>query len=263
MKIKLNCEDCNITINNMIKKEEKVNLILTSPPYNIGRSTKTDRAVKNRECAYDVYSDNMHDEDYCNFIKDLFIKFDKILYKNGVILWNVSYGNENYNSMWLSLCYILILTDFCIVDTICWKKKSAMPNNVSCNKLTRITEFIFVISRKKDFKTFQCNKKVKSVSRTGQKYYENIFNFIEAKNNDALCKLNQATFSSELVCKLLDIYAKNGDIVYDPFMGTGTTVIGCLKDKRISKVIGSEISEKQVIFSKKRILQFFKNNKRL
>lgn len=258
MKIKLNCEDCNKTINKMIKIGSKVNIILTSPPYNINRSINTERAKKNRECFYDSYVDKMKDEDYCNFIKDLFIKFNKILKKDGVILWNVSYGNENYNSMWLSLCYILVFTDFCIADTICWKKKTATPNNVSKNKLTRITEFIFVISRKKDFKTFQANKRVKSVSRVGQKFYENIYNFIEAENNDGACDLNKATFSSELVCKLLDIYAKDGDVVYDPFMGTGTTAIGCLLSNRISKVIGSEISEKQVAYSKRRIVEILK-----
>lgn len=61
------------------------------------------------------------------------------------------------------------------------KKKSALPNNVSHNKLTRICEFVFVFCRKNEYKTFVANKQVKSQSKTGQKYYENIFNFIEAK----------------------------------------------------------------------------------
>lgn len=88
------------------------------------------------------------------------------------------------------------------------EKRSALPNNVG-NKLTRITEFVFVICRKDEYKTFNINKKVKSVRQdTGQKYYENMYNFIEAPNNDGACKLNKATYSSELCLQLLEMYAQ-------------------------------------------------------
>ena len=82
--------------------------------------------------------------------------------------------------------------------------------------------------------------------------YENIYNFIEAKNNDGSCPFNKATFSSELCEKLLDIYAMYDDtVVYDPFMGTGTTAVAC---KRMGfKCIGSEISENQVEWANKRL----------
>ena len=81
--------------------------------------------------------------------------------------------------------------------------------------------------------------------------YENIFNFIEAKNNDGSTKLNKATFSSELVCKLLDIYAKPNSLVYDSFMGTGTTAVACVKSGM--NYVGSEISDKQCDYAEKRI----------
>lgn len=42
--------------------------------------------------------------------------------------------------MWLTIADILRNTNFTIADSIIWKKKSALPNNVSPNKLTRITE---------------------------------------------------------------------------------------------------------------------------
>lgn len=69
---------------------------------------------------------------------------------------------------------------------------------------------------------FRTNKKVKSIRKDNpnQKYYENIFNFIEAKNNDGSCPY-KATYSTELCTKLLDIYAPIGSVVYDPFIGTG------------------------------------------
>ena len=136
-----------------------------------------------------------------------------------------------------------------------WKKKSALPNNVSTNKLTRITEFVFVICRKEEYKTFRANKKVTKIGSNGQKYYENVFNYIEAPNNDGPCKLNKATYSSDLCLQLLSIYATNDSKVYDPFMGTGTTAIACDMFNEGTEMVctGSELSEAQVEFSKKRL----------
>ena len=109
--------------------------------------------------------------------------------------------------------------------------------------------------------TFNSNKKVKSINeKTNQKFYENVFNFIEAKNNDGSNNLNKATFSSDLVYSLLDMYATDESIVYDPFMGTGTTAIGALRYNKENgynlKFIGSEISSQQVEFSNNRIVEF-------
>ena len=109
--------------------------------------------------------------------------------------------------------------------------------------------------------TFNSNKKVKSINeKTNQKFYENVFNFIEAKNNDGSNNLNKATFSSDLVYSLLDMYATDESIVYDPFMGTGTTAIGALRYNKENgynlKFIGSEISSQQVEFSNNRIIEF-------
>lgn len=73
----------------------------------------------------------------------------------------------------------------------------------------------------------------------------------EAKNNDGSNKLNKATYSSDLVLQLIDMYAKPKGIIYDPFMGTGTTALACAM--RGIKYIGSEISQVQVKFARKRI----------
>ena len=204
--------------------------------------------------------DDMADEEYAKWITDIFNNFDKILNENGVILWNVSYGNEKPNSMWLSLLSLLQNTNFMIADTIIWKKKTALPQNVSRRQLTRICEFVFVICRKNEFKTFNAYKQIKSISKTGQKYYENIYNFIEAPNNDGSCNLNKATYSSDLCVQLLNIYAKKDAIVYDPFMGTGTTAIACEKYGNENMMcIGSELSEAQVEYSKNRLKELRSN----
>lgn len=245
------------TMRKMKENGTLINIILTSPPYNTGRTVKTQKAIDTYNNRYDVHLDNMTDKEYCDWTVNLFNNFDGVLNKNGVILYNISYGNENPNTMWLALSSILERTNFMIADCIVWKKKSALPNNVSHNKLTRITEFVFVICRKDEYSTFQANKKVKSIREdTGQKYYENVFNFIEAPNNDGTCKLNKATYSSDLCLQLLQIYASGEDIVYDPFMGTGTTGIGCMKFNPNMTCYGSELSEAQCKFAKERIKKY-------
>lgn len=258
-KIQFRNEDCFKTMDLFISKGKKVDIILTSPPYNTARKVKTQKALDTHNNRYDEYNDNMTNEEYCNWTVNLFNKFDEVLSKNGVVLYNLSYGSENPDVMWLAIGDILHKTNFMIADCIIWKKKSALPNNSSPNKLTRISEFVFVVCRKDEFKTFNANKKVTKESATGQKYYENIFNFIEAPNNDGSCDINKATYSSELCEKLLNIYAKTDSIVYDPFMGTGTTAIACCKfNERNNDMvcIGSEISEKQVEYSKERYNDF-------
>lgn len=169
----------------------------------------------------------------------------------------MSYGSENTECMFQTISSILNNTNFTIADTIIWKKRNAIPNNCSSNKLTRITEFVFVFCRRNEFKTFNCNKSIVSVRPTGQKMYENIYNFIEAKNNDGSCELNKATYSSELCEKLLKIYAKPNSIIYDPFMGSGTTGVACYNLGLTC--IGSELSKAQVNYSIERLNKIKKN----
>lgn len=232
-------------------------IILTSPFYNTNKKQGKSKNLNNTcpkgytYLRYDTHIDNMTDDEYCNFTELLFNNFDKILKSNGVILYNLSYGNNNREGMFKAINCIITKTSFTIADMICWKKKNAMPNNCSSNKLTRIWETVFVFCRKNEINTFYCNKKIVSVRKTGQKSYGNIFNYIEAANNDETCPYNKATFSSDLCKKLLDIYAPQNAIVYDPFMGTGTTAIACIKNGYT--YIGSELSDKQCQWAEQRI----------
>lgn len=233
-----------------------VDVILTSPPYNTNKkgsskvNTNTVHAKKGEftYARYDGYDDNLTNEEYCDFVAECFKGFDKVLKPNGVILWNASYGNENANAMFLALNRI-IQTGFTIADVITWKKKSALPDNQSPNKATRICEFVYVIVRAGEFKTFKTNKKVSSVRATGQKMYSPFYNFIEAPNNDGKNDLNKAAFSTKLVTSLLELYAppEKETVVFDPFSGTGTTAVGAIALGM--QYIGSEISAEQVKYS--------------
>ena len=258
MGITLYNEDCYKTMKEkLIDSKQNIDIILTSPPYNNSRPTHTEKSRKTYQSRYDIYLDTMNSEDYCNWCVDLFNTFDKFLSTNGVVLWNVSYNSSptadfnNIGQLWIIISEIIKQTSFTVADRIIWKKKSALPNNTSPNKLTRIVEDIFVFVRKDEYKTFITNKQCTKTSKTGQKYYENIFNYIEAANNDGSCPYNKATFSSELVRKLLNIYAVPNSTVYDPFMGTGTTAVAC-KQMGLN-CIGTELSKNQYEWSLERL----------
>ena len=100
-------------------------------------------------------------------------------------------------------------------------------------------------------KTKLSTKTEQSLRKTGQIAYKNYFNFIEAPNNDGSNDIHKATFSSILIRKLLHLYVKKDAIVYDSFMGTGTTAMACIEEK--INYIGSEISKRYVEYSNKRI----------
>ena len=191
----------------MLDNDVKVDLILTSPPYNMTKR-KGGYADTGR---YDVYVDWKSEEDYLLWSIDLFNVFSSILRDNRVVLYNFSYSIENPSLPEKLVACIEEHTPFRKVDTIIWKKKCGLPFPANGKRLSRNWEYVFVFARADEMDTYENNRKVKSVSeKTGQKYYEAIYNFIEAKNNDGKCPYNQATYSSELCEKLLEIYCQKG-----------------------------------------------------
>ena len=244
-------EDCLETMQKM--QSRSIDLVLTSPPYNTSRKgSSLDNASAN--VRYDNFDDRKTDEDYIDWTIDIFNGYDKVLKKNGVILYNMSYSSENTHLMWLVIAEIIRNTNFIVADNIIWRKSNASPNSCSPNKLTRIVEYVFVICRKGEIGTFNCNKEQSSLRKTGQIAYKNYLNIIEAPNNDGSVDTHKATFSSKLVRKLLRLYAKKDGLVYDSFMGTGTTAVGCVIEGL--DYVGSEISEHYVELSRKRIKPF-------
>ena len=256
--IKIYNEDCFKTMKSV--PIGQFDIILTSPFYNTNKKAGKTRTLANTSVKdgqydyvrYDTHIDSMTNDEYCNFTEKLFIEFDRVLNINGVVLYNINYGAENTDGMFRAINSIVTTTSFTIADVIVWKKSTALPNSCSPNRLTRIWEFVFVFCRKEELKTFNCNKVVKSYRKTGQAMYENVFNFIEAKNNDESCPYNKATFSTDLVKQLLSRYAVGDKVtVYDPFMGSGTTAVAC--QEMGFDCYGSEISEKQCEWTKERL----------
>lgn len=250
-------EDCFETMRKMVADGQKVDIILTSPPYctpNDDARKNTPKKFKNHVVFYDVFEGFESPEAYREWTINLFESYDSVLEKDGVILYNLSYSTENPYLIYLCLADIINETNFVIADCISWKKNSALPQNRNSNRLTRVCEFVFVFVRESELKTFRTTKE--QYGRLQNNFTNLSSNFIEAPNNDILNTdvntLNNATFSTAFVTRLLERYAYPGYTIYDSFMGTGTTAVAC---KRFGcNYIGSELSTAQVEFANDRLL---------
>lgn len=241
-------EECEKTMEQMKSDGFKVDIVLTSPPYNM-TSRKGGYADTGR---YDVYTDWKTEEEYIDWTVKIFGQFDEILKPNRVVAYNFSYSIENPSLPYKLVAALEERSQFTLIDTIVWKKKSGLPFPANGKRLSRNWEFVFIFVRKSEIKTYENNRKVVSTSASGQNYYEVVYNMVEAPNNDGKCPYNQATYSTELCLKILDIYAKPDWVVYDPFMGSGTTAVACIKRGDL-RFVGSEISRAQCLFASDRI----------
>jgi site-specific DNA-methyltransferase (adenine-specific) len=230
------CEE--FITDDLINKNRKVDLIVFSPPYNIGRS-------------YDKYKDSKSRDDYINWMVDLFQKFDDILEEDRVVLINLSYSTKDPSLPYEVVIEIERNSRFSIVDTITWEKPNCTPLS-SSNRLDRITEHVFVMARKSEMKTFHINKKITKIGKNGVVYRTPIRNKLDCKNGKSKGG-NISTFSVDLIKQLIMLYGKKGDLIYDPFMGTGTTGISSILLN--CNFVGTEISEKQIGVSNERLVR--------
>lgn len=211
--------------------------IITSPPYNI--TTKRKDGYYNNGYS-DI--DNLTEEKYINLRINEFKEFQRILKPRGVICYNMSYHNQNPILPILLMTRVHNDTNLTLTDIISWKKSNSIPFQSSSNKLSRICENIYILVHKENLHDFEANKKISKINeKTGQKFYKAYYNFITAKNNDRIKSKLKASYSTELVEKLINIYFKGGSLIYDPFMGIGTTARGCLNKN--CNFIGSELNE--------------------
>lgn len=245
---KLYNEPCIDTMVNRIS-DKYINGIITSPPYNIN--------VERSDCYYNNgYSeiDNLSENDYLELRLVEFKQFSRIIKDRGVICYNISYCKENPILPTKLVAKVDRETDFTLADIISWKKQTTIPFQTSPTKLSRIVELIYIFVKKHNLHTFRTNKRISKINhKTKQKFYANYTNYIEAKNNDGYkCKL-KAAYSQELVCNLIDIYFPTNTMIYDPFIGIGTTALGCISRK--CRYIGSEIDTELYEIARNRITE--------
>ena len=238
-------EDCLHTMSKM--QNNFIDLVVTSPPYDNLRT-------------YNGYS-----FDFENTAKELF----RITKKGGVVVWIVNdatiKGSESGTSFRQALYFKEI--GFNLHDTMIWMKKTPIPNDTRQNRYVQAMEFMFIFSKgapkvcnyikqpcimaglpsgtstsRKTDGSARVDRKVKRKGKLvkDEKPLTNVW----AYSNATICKNHPAAFPEKLPNDHILSWSNKGDLVYDPFTGSGTTLKMALINNR--NFIGSEISTEYV-----------------
>ena len=227
-------ENCLETMAKM--PDNFVDLIVTSPPYNKGywssnRNLNNGFKTKARRIDYENYSDNLKPNDYDNWQKELIAECLRVLKPTGSFFYNHQPIQKNHQEV-----NPLFIYDFPLKQTIIWNRKNTPKLDKSY--FFPITEYIFWLQKEKDSRV-KFNRK-KALFNT------NVWNISPDVKNKF-----PAPFPEDLVNNCILSCTDEGDLVYDPFMGSGTT--GLVASKLGRNYIGSEISAEYCEIINKRI----------
>jgi len=248
---------CGDTIEYMKQIDDKsVQLVITSPPYRRGQ--RIDGLNNIYEKAETNYKDNLSDNQYIQWMTDVFKEYERTLKDKGVVAFNLSYTKYSPSLPYFLINNIFKETSFLIADTVAWEKSCAIPISGHPNRLTRKVEFVYIFVKKDHLNDFEANKEVKTVSKTGQRFFKIYYNIIKAKNNDGKVEGHGATFSSDFAKFFIDLYSFPRSLVLDNFVGTGTVAVSCLDLNR--DFIGIDLSKNYCDYSNDRIQKWVQKN---
>ena len=125
---------------------------------------------------------------------------------------------------------------------IIWHKPNPMPEAVD-NRCVKSHEYIFLFTKKKQYYFNSYAIKIRDVRRGS------VWSF----NTASLKEAHFAVFPEDLPALCIKAGSKEGDIVLDPFMGSGTTAL--IAQKLGRKWIGIEINPKYIEIIKRRTAQ--------
>jgi DNA modification methylase len=218
----------------------KADMVFTSPPYNgntvAGFEKDGGRAGLKSQPLYDNNeTDNKTAKEYIQFNADVFNTIKTIASDDLVILYNINY-NRNSPDLFIDVVNTG-RNAFNLVETIIWEKSMAI--SLAGDNLTRIFEFIFVFYNGVD-------KPKLNKSHTN----ECIRNLWDISNNGANHEIHKACFPIKLAEKAINIYAKQNALLYEPFCGSGSTMVAAHQLNR--KCYGMELEPKycQVIIDR-------------
>ena len=234
-----------------------VDLTITSPPYDSLRDYGSDWEL-----------------DIDGIVSQLY----RITKPGGVVVWVVGDGTHKGSETGTSFKQALKFMDigFNLHDTMIYQKNNF--SNPSSNRYHQIFEYMFVFSKGKP-KTFNPlmdrenitageigswgkntsrqrdgsmkERKRKIVKPFGMRW--NIWKYKTSKNGqeDSIAYKHPAIFPIGLVIDHILSWSNEGDLIFDPFMGSGTTAVGSIKTGR--KWLGIEINHKYIEIIKHRI----------
>lgn len=194
---------------------KSVDLIITSPPYNIGN-------MKSNHIKYGTYSgNNMKESEYQQWQIDILKECFRVLKDEGSMFYNhkvrIKQGKGTHPLEWL------LKTDFILKQEIVWNQgKSA-----NCDKIRffPFSERIYWITKTPKTKLYNKNN------------LSDVWTIVPTHKRKETGHI--AVMPEKVVDNILE--SIEGEIVLDPFIGSGTTAISCIKNSR--KYIGFELDK--------------------
>jgi modification methylase len=221
--------------------DSSVHLMVTSPPYNVGKEYDEDRSL----------------EEFLAFLQRVWTETRRVLVPGGRLCVNVAnLGRKPYIPLHSFIIADLLRLGFLMRGEVIWNKAaSASPSTAwgswksAANPTLRdVHEYILVFC-KGSFKRDNPSKRASTITRDEfLEYNKSVWNFAA---EPARKVGHPAPFPVELPRRLIQLYTFEDEVVLDPFMGSGQTAIAALKSKR--HYVGYEIDEKYVDLANKRI----------
>jgi len=241
-KIKLNKiyhEDCLSTLKKM--KDDSVDLVITSPPYNMNLRIRkgeycSRQIVKEISTKYTEFDDNLPIDEYSKLHTEV---LKELLRVSELIFYNIQIVTGSKRSIFK------MIGEFSehLKDIIVWDKGNAQPS-IQKQVLNRRTELILVFD-----KDYPVSRQYRKRGKFKRGTLDDIWEIKRERSRGG--ENHGAVFPQALVAKILENFSQKGDVIYDPFMGTGTTAVVAKRLNR--KFIGSEISQKYIKIANQRL----------
>lgn len=204
-----------------------VSLIVTSPPYNInvkyGNVHKNGRAVLSKGIKYD---DNLPEEEYRALLKNVFEECKRVLKDNGSIWINIKnrFQDGVINPPFWILDYF---KDMFLKNVVIWNFDWG---GSTAKRFSPRYEFIFWFTKTKENYIFNLDEiKIPALNyrpdrfKSQWKNPSDVWYIQMVSGNYPERTSHPAQYPEELIQRIIKIASNPGDVVLDPFIGSGTT----------------------------------------
>lgn len=236
-----------------------VQLVITSPPYNIGKEYEVKRD-------YSEYLDQM---------KPIIAELVRILKPGGSVCWQVGNGIRKGEVIPLDALFYPIFKSHGMIlrNRIVWSfghglhaQRRFSGRHETILWFTKGEEYVFNLDSVRVPAKYPKKKHYKGPNKgqlSGNPLGKNPGDVWEITNIKALHPEkteHPCQFPVALVDRLIKALSDPGDLVVDPFLGSGTTLIAASINGRRS--LGIEISKRYVMISRQRISDFINGRSR-
>lgn len=223
-------------------EDNSIDLIFADPPYflsNDGISCSNGKMVSVNKGDWDKYNGKKEMDEFNTLILK---EFKRIIKPTGSIWVSGTYHNI------FSLGSIMQELELKILNNIIWEKNNPAPN-LSCRMFTHSTESILWARKNEKAKHFY-NYELMKEENNG-KQMKDVWRFPTTPKSEKKFGKHPTQKPLSLLRRIVKASSKEGDIILDPFMGSGTTGVAAIEKNR--RFIGIELEEEYFLIAKKRI----------